>query len=153
MPATQEIPLHRRPAGRRKPWSTDPAAEIAEAVAGGPATPTSPASWSAPTPRVESEGFDRESLDLPGRQDELVAAVAAANPRTVVVVNSGSPVLMPWRNRWRRCCWAGSAARSSAAAVADILLGVREPGGRLPTTWPATVEDVPVLDTTPVEAR
>lgn len=45
--------------------------------------------------KVESEGYDPESLALPGRQDELVAAV---NPRTVVIVNSGSPVLMPWRN-------------------------------------------------------
>ena len=48
--------------------------------------------------RVESEGYDRTSLALPGRQDDLVRAVAAANPRTVVVVNSGSPVLLPWRD-------------------------------------------------------
>ena len=48
--------------------------------------------------KVESEGYDRTSLQLPGRQDDLVRAVAAANSRTVVVVNSGSPVLMPWRN-------------------------------------------------------
>jgi len=50
----------------------------------------------ATTPDVESEGFDRRDLALPGRQDELVARVAAANPRTVVLVNTGSPVLMPW---------------------------------------------------------
>ena len=54
--------------------------------------------------RVESEGYDRESLALPGRQDELVRAVAAVNPRTVVVVNSGSPVLLPWRNEVAACC-------------------------------------------------
>lgn len=50
------------------------------------------------TEQIESEGFDRTDLRLPGRQDELVAAVAAANPRTVVVVNSGAPVEMPWRD-------------------------------------------------------
>jgi beta-glucosidase len=50
------------------------------------------------TPRTESEGFDRDTLTLPGRQDELVRAVASANPRTVVVVNSGSPIEMPWRS-------------------------------------------------------
>lgn len=51
----------------------------------------------ATTERVESEGYDRKDLTLPGRQDELVRAVAAANPNTVVVVNSGSPVELPWR--------------------------------------------------------
>ena len=48
------------------------------------------------TEEVESEGFDRESLALPGRQDELVRRVVQANPRTVVVVNAGAPVLLPW---------------------------------------------------------
>jgi beta-glucosidase len=56
------------------------------------------------TEEVESEGFDRDSLALPGRQDELVRRVAAANPRTVVVVNAGAPVLLPWATRCRRCC-------------------------------------------------
>ena len=46
--------------------------------------------------KVESEGYDRENLDLPGRQDDLVRAVAAANPRTIVIVNAGSPVALPW---------------------------------------------------------
>jgi beta-glucosidase len=48
---------------------------------------------------VESEGFDRTTLALPGRQDDLVQAVAAANPRTIVIVNAGAPVLLPWRDR------------------------------------------------------
>jgi beta-glucosidase len=100
---------------------------------------------------VESEGSDRTSLALPGRQDELVAAVAAVNPRTVVVVNAGSPVLMPWRDDVAAVLLGWFGGQEFGNALADVLLGVREPGGRLPTTWPAAEEDVPVLDTTPVD--
>lgn len=99
--------------------------------------------------KVESEGYDRESLDLPGRQDDLVRAVAAANPRTVVVVNSGSPVLLPWRDDVAAVLLSWFGGQEYGDAVADILLGLAEPGGRLPTTWPATLEDVPVLDVAP----
>ncbi len=67
------------------------------------------------TPEVESEGFDRASLALPGRQDELVRRVAAADPRTVVVVDSGAPVLLPWADDAAAGCFCpGSPARSSA---------------------------------------
>jgi beta-glucosidase len=100
---------------------------------------------------VESEGADRASLALPGRQDELVAAVAAVNPRTVVVVNAGSPVLMPWRNDVAAVLLGWFGGQEFGNALADVLLGAVEPGGRLPTTWPAAEEDVPVLDTTPVD--
>ena len=62
---------------------------------------------------VESEGFDRASLALPVSQDDLVRAVAAANPRTVVVVNAGAPITLPWRMRFRRSCPCGSRVRSS----------------------------------------
>jgi beta-glucosidase len=100
---------------------------------------------------VESEGYDRESLALPGRQDDLVRAVAAANPRTVVVVNSGAPVLMPWRDEVAAVLLGWFGGQEFGNAVADVLLGVSEPGGRLPTTWPVAEADVPVLATTPVE--
>jgi beta-glucosidase len=100
---------------------------------------------------VESEGSDRTSLALPGRQDELVAAVAAVNPRTVVVVNAGAPVLMPWRNDVAAVLLGWFGGQEFGNALADVLLGVVEPGGRLPTTWPAAEEDVPVLDTTPAD--
>jgi beta-glucosidase len=103
--------------------------------------------------KVESEGFDRTSLALPGRQDELVAAVAAANPRTVVIVNSGSPVLMPWRDEVAAVLLGWFGGQEFGAALADVLLGVREPGGRLPTTWPAREEDVPVLETVPTDGE
>lgn len=103
------------------------------------------------TERIESEGFDRSTLALPGRQDELVARVAQANPSTVVVVNAGGPVLMPWRTDVAAVLLAWFPGQEFGGALADVLDGTVEPGGRLPTTWPATEDDVPVLDTTPVD--
>lgn len=99
--------------------------------------------------KVESEGFDRSDLRLPGLQDDLVRAVAAVNPRTVVVVNSGSPVLMPWRDDVGAVLLTWFGGQEYGNAVAEVLTGDQEPGGRLPTTWPATEQDVPVLDVTP----
>ena len=99
--------------------------------------------------KVESEGFDRTDLRLPGRQDDLVAAVAAVNPRTVVVVNSGSPVVMPWREDVAAVLLTWFGGQEYGHALADVLTGAAEPGGRLPTTWPKTEADVPVLDVTP----
>ncbi|WP_228001640.1 beta-glucosidase [Nocardia australiensis] len=101
------------------------------------------------TEQIESEGFDRTDLRLPGRQDELVAAVAAVNPRTIVVVNSGSPVEMPWRDDVAAVLLAWFPGQEFGSALADVLTGTAEPGGRLPTTWPKTMADVPVLDTKP----
>lgn len=101
--------------------------------------------------QVESEGFDRTSLALPGEQDRLVRAVAAANPRTVVVVNAGSPVTLPWRDEVAAIVLTWFGGQEMGAALADVLLGRREPGGRLPTTWPAAEGDVPVLSTSPVD--
>lgn len=91
---------------------------------------------------VESEGFDRDSLGLPGRQDELVRRVAAANPRTVVVVNSGAPVLMPWLEEVGAVLLSWFPGQEFGNALADVLLGEVEPGGRLPTTWPAAEDQV-----------
>ncbi|MFJ6940841.1 beta-glucosidase [Streptomyces sp. NPDC101132] len=107
----------------------------------------------ATTERVESEGFDRKDLRLPGRQDELVRAVAAANPRTVVVVNAGSPVELPWRDEVAAVLLGWFPGQEGGAALADVLLGAAEPGGRLPTTWPAALGDAPVTDVTPVDGR
>ena len=105
------------------------------------------------TEEVESEGFDRTTLALPGRQDDLVRRVAAANPRTVVVVNAGSPVLLPWVDEVAAVLLTWFPGQEAGAALADVLLGVREPGGRLPTTWPRRAEDCPVLSTTPAGGR
>ncbi|MEV4637639.1 glycoside hydrolase family 3 C-terminal domain-containing protein [Actinoplanes sp. NPDC049548] len=101
------------------------------------------------TEQVESEGFDRTSLALPGRQDELVARVAEANPRTVVVVNAGSPVLLPWADDVAAVLLTWFPGQEAGAALADVLLGAEEPGGRLPTTWPRREEDCPVLRVEP----
>ena len=95
------------------------------------------------TAEVESEGFDRPSLALPGRQDELVRRVAAANPRTVVVVNSGAPVLLPWADDVAAVLLTWFGGQEFGHALADVLLGEAEPGGRLPTTWPASGEGLP----------
>ena len=92
---------------------------------------------------VESEGFDRTSLALPGRQDELVRAVAGANPRTVVVVNSGAPVLLPWADDVAAVLASWFPGQEFGNALADVLTGAVEPGGRLPVTWPASAEGLP----------
>ncbi|MBT1545988.1 glycoside hydrolase family 3 protein [Curtobacterium aurantiacum] len=101
--------------------------------------------------KVESEGYDRSSLALPGHQDDLVRAVAAANPNTVVVVNAGSPVEMPWRDDVAAVLLTWFGGQEYGNALADVLTGAQEPGGRLPTTWPVAMADVPVLDVTPVD--
>ncbi|MGY1602276.1 beta-glucosidase [Geodermatophilus sp. SYSU D00815] len=102
---------------------------------------------------VESEGFDRTSLALPGRQDELVRAVAAVNPRTVVVVNAGAPVELPWRDEVAAVLVSWFPGMEFGSALADVLLGAVEPGGRLPTTWPTALDTAPVTATTPTEGR
>ena len=102
----------------------------------------------ATTDRVESEGFDRADLRLPGRQDELVHAVAAANPNTVVVVNSGAPVELPWRDEVAAVLLSWFPGQEGGAALADVLTGAHEPGGRLPTTW-GSLADAPVTRVRP----
>ncbi|QMU75594.1 beta-glucosidase [Streptacidiphilus sp. PB12-B1b] len=105
------------------------------------------------TEEVESEGVDRAGLALPGRQDELVRRVAAVNPRTVVVVNAGAPVLMPWREDVSAVLLTWFPGQEAGAALGEVLTGVREPGGRLPTTWPAEEGDCPVWEVQPVDGR
>jgi beta-glucosidase len=102
------------------------------------------------TNEVESEGFDRTSLALPGRQDELVRRVVAANPATVVVVNAGSPVELPWADDVAAVLLTWFPGQEAGHALADVLFGAEEPGGRMPTTWPVREADCPILDTTPV---
>ncbi|WP_370412544.1 glycoside hydrolase family 3 protein [Streptomyces fradiae] len=130
----------------------DPDELIAEAVASARAADTAVVVV-ATTERVESEGFDRKDLALPGRQDDLVRAVAAANPNTVVVVNAGSPVEMPWREDVAAILLSWFPGQEGGAALADVLTGAEEPGGRLPTTWPVALADVPVTEVTPTDGR
>jgi beta-glucosidase len=100
---------------------------------------------------TESEGFDRATLALPGRQDELVRSVAAVNTRTVVVINAGMPVLMPWADEVAAILYAWLPGQAMGDALADVLLGHAEPGGRLPVTLPARESDAPVLHAAPVD--
>jgi beta-glucosidase len=100
-------------------------------------------------PSVESEGIDRTSLAMPGRQNDLVRAVVAVNPRTVVLVNAGAPVILPWRDEVAAVLIGYFGGQEMGAALGDVLLGRTEPGGRLTTTWPAAEADVPVLETNP----
>jgi beta-glucosidase len=95
------------------------------------------------TGETESEGHDRKALDLPGRQEELIRRVAAVNDRTVVVVNAGAPVAMSWADDVASIvqCWFGG--QEMGGALADVLVGVSEPGGRLPTTIPVRLEHSP----------
>ncbi|MDR2348157.1 MAG: glycoside hydrolase family 3 C-terminal domain-containing protein [Bifidobacteriaceae bacterium] len=101
------------------------------------------------TPKVESEGHDREDLKLPGRQDDLVWAVAATGTPTVVVVNAGAPVEMPWRDDVSAIILMYFGGQCLGDALADVLSGAREPGGRLPTTWPQELADAPVSNVHP----
>ena len=95
------------------------------------------------TEDTESEGRDRATFALPGRQDELVRRVAAVNDHTVVVVNAGSPIDMEWADDVAAVlqCWFGG--QEMAAALAEVLAGSAEPGGRLPTTIPVRLEHSP----------
>lgn len=95
-----------------------------------------------------TESADRATLDLRGRQDELVERVCAVNPSTVVVVNAGSPFLLPWADRPAALLWSWFPGQEGGDAIADILTGA-EPGGRLPTCFPAAETDAPALSTRP----
>ncbi|HTZ27214.1 MAG TPA: glycoside hydrolase family 3 C-terminal domain-containing protein, partial [Streptosporangiaceae bacterium] len=100
-------------------------------------------------PMTESEGFDRATLALPGRQDELVRRVAAVNRRTVVVLNAGMPVLAPWADQVAAVLQVWLPGQAMGDALADVLLGRAEPGGRLPVTLPAAEAGCPVLHAVP----
>ncbi|MEW1835768.1 glycoside hydrolase family 3 C-terminal domain-containing protein [Microbacterium sp. NPDC079995] len=130
------------------PERTDPAELIARAVEAATAAEIAVVVVGT-NAKVESEGYDRTDLDLPGRQDDLVRAVAATGTPVVVVVNAGSPVVLPWADDVAAILQGYFGGQEFGHAVADILTGAAEPGGRLPTTWPASLADVPVTQVTP----
>ncbi|MBL0707141.1 glycoside hydrolase family 3 C-terminal domain-containing protein [Sinomonas cellulolyticus] len=105
------------------------------------------------TQEQETEGEDKKTLALPGDQDALVAAVAAVAPRTVVVVNAATPVLMPWIDDVDAVLFAGLPGQEAGAAVAAALTGDIEPAGRLVTTFPARDGEGPAWSTEPVDGR
>jgi beta-glucosidase len=99
----------------------------------------------------ESEGRDRKRMDLPGRQDELIARVAAVNPRTAVVVNAGSPVGMDWAGDVAAVAQLWFPGEEGGPALAAMLFGDSDPGGRLPLTIPRRIEDTPAFTSYPGE--
>jgi beta-glucosidase len=103
------------------------------------------------TEEQETEARDKATLVLPGAQDALVEAVAGAAPRTVVVVNSATPVLMPWAERVNAIVVVGLPGQEGGTAVAAALLGELEPAGRLVTTWPVADGASPAWSVTPVD--
>jgi beta-glucosidase len=101
------------------------------------------------TAEQETEAVDKSTLALPGRQDDLVRTVATAARRTVVLINSATPVLMPWLNQVDAVLWVGLPGQEGGDAVADVLLGKAEPTGRLVTTFPRADGDGPSWNVTP----
>lgn len=93
--------------------------------------------------RAEGEGYDLADLSLPWGQDEMIAAVAAANPNTVVVLETGNPVSMPWRDAVNAVVQAWYPGQAGARAIAEILTGRVNPSGRLPITFPADLDQTP----------
>ena len=102
------------------------------------------------TSEIESEGFDRTDLALPGNQDDLVAAVAATGTPTIVVLNAGAPVLTPWRDDVAAILVSYFGGEQLAEALADVLIGAEEPGGRLTTTWPTTGKEALLPSIAPI---
>ena len=93
----------------------------------------------------ETEGRDRDGFGLPDGQDQLVAAVCTANPNTVVVVNAGSPIAMPWAEQAPAVVWLWYPGQEGGTALAEVLAGDVDPSGRLPVTIPERLEDTPAF--------
>ena len=93
--------------------------------------------------RHESEGFDAPDLSLPYGQDDLIEAVVAANANTIVVLETGSPIDMPWRDRVKGIIEAWFPGQFGGQAIAEVLTGVINPSGRLPMTFPRSIEQTP----------
>ncbi len=91
----------------------------------------------------ETEAIDRPNLSLPGDQDQLIEAVAGANPRTIVVLNTGGPVLMPWLSQVPAVVEAWYPGEEDGNAISPVLFGDVNPSGKLPVTFPASDQAVP----------
>jgi beta-glucosidase len=105
------------------------------------------------TAEIESEGHDRKDISLPDGQDQLVSAVAKVAKRTVVVVNAGSPVEMPWFNEVDSVLLTYFGGQQMGNALADVIYGAVNPGARTTTTWAVKMSDVPVINTTPTNGE
>ncbi|KAJ0340374.1 hypothetical protein COL154_008855 [Colletotrichum chrysophilum] len=99
----------------------------------------------------ETETSDMVSMDLPGQSNELVRAVVRANPRTIVINQTGSPITMPWANEMPAIVQAWYQGQEQGNCIADILLGTTNTCGKLPITFPRRIEDTPSFDNYPGE--
>jgi beta-glucosidase len=97
----------------------------------------------------ETEGADRASLSLPGRQDEIVRAAAAVNPKIVVITTSGAAIAMPWLDQVRAVLHGWFPGQEAGAAFTDVLLGDVSPSGKLPVSFPKRLEDEPAFGSFP----
>jgi len=95
-------------------------------------------------PKLEGEGFDRKSMDLPAGQDELIEAIAGANRNTIVVVAAGAPVTMTrWIGQVAAVVYAWYGGQEAGHAIGDVLFGAVNPSGKLPVTFPKALQDSP----------
>lgn len=94
---------------------------------------------------MEKEGKDRETMDMPPHVDELISAVLAARPNTVVITQAGNPISMPWRRAASTMVHSWYGGNEAGNAVADVLFGRINPSGKLPMTFPARLEDNPAF--------
>ena len=91
----------------------------------------------------ETEGADLTSIDLPASENQLISAVAAANPDTIVVLNTGSAVTMPWLNQVKGVIEAWYPGQDDGDEIAAVLFGDVNPSGKLPVTFPQSLAQVP----------
>lgn len=91
----------------------------------------------------ESEGFDRQNIDLPSQQNELISALAAVNDHVIVVLNNGAPVAMPWVNEVAAILEAYLPGQAVGQVIPDILIGKINPSGKLAEIFPVKLSDTP----------
>jgi beta-glucosidase len=97
----------------------------------------------------ETEGNDRVDFNLPGKQNELIEKVLEINPNTIIVLNTGSPINMPWINKAKAVIQSWYAGQEYGNALVDILTGDINPSGKLPTTFPVNLSDTPAFESYP----
>ena len=134
---TRPIPFHSLRLGLRRPPSSIEAAVSAVKTADAAIV------FIGSSRASDTEGRDRSDMELAGAQNELVSAVLAANPNTIVVLNSGAPVTLPWVDRAPALLEAWLAGEGEPTALAQILFGDANPSGKLPTTFPRRLQDNP----------
>ena len=100
-------------------------------------------SWLCSGSASKGEGFDSADLSLPWGQDAVIAAVAAANPNTVVVLETGNPADMPWRDSVNAVVQAWYPGQAGGQAIAEVISGQVNPSGRLPITFPVDLAQTP----------